>query len=509
MGWLLPRAARVVGGLLVTGILFAAFASQVAGASGPATPAAVVHPSAFALGYDGISPAAISLNWTASTASEFINYTIFRATDASGICGTWTYVTAEGTEATTTVDVAGLAPGGSYCWNVTAYSTSLLGLGGTTATPSTILQATQPPVANLTSPVVTSASIQLNWTNNATYGGGIAFGHYAVEEVNGSATSTVANLTVVTENSTTVGGLMAGSSYSFYIDTYDCAPGCAPSGYSTTQSNVVTAGTATPVVASVSASRTTTDVGLTNGFTCTPAGGAPPYTFAWNFTNGSTYLPGPGTTSWSYAHPATYEVTCQVTDHTPRKVTTTPLAIVVDPAPRVVASVSAHNVTVGDSVTFRCTGSRGDAPLSVRWALGDGGTLTNGVGSDYANGTASYSSAGTYVAKCTVTDAVGARAVTARVVSVSAAPAFAWVTPPVVLASAIAVGAVLALAVAAYRRRADAADRSSAMSRWLPPTGPAATVHGAKICPKCGASNVPLRRSCQACGTPLPRHPGP
>jgi hypothetical protein len=507
----------VVGALTVVVALVLTVGSTAVGVAGrgpePAGPVPAAVPAAgFSLTENGVSPAAIGLRWAESTEADFTNYTVYYSTHGSS--GPWTFAWSTGTESTTTDVVSDLAPGVTYWWNVTAnYETGgLLGLGAQPAQAySTVLEATQPTVAYLTTPLIGSSSVELNWTNNATYlsGGGIGFGFYHVEEVDDGATSLAQNITVETDNSTTVAGLSPGtSSYSFYVVTYDACSGCAH-GYSATQSNVVLAGTSASLVASATASLSTVDTRLPDGFSCTPAGGTPPYTFAWNFTNGTTFTAGGGTTSWSYSAAASYTVTCQATDHAGSYTVTTPITVVVNPAPSVAATASPLNVTAGASVAFRCTGVPGTNPLSVVWTLGDGATLSNPSGGPYANGSASFSSAGTYVVQCAATDALGVRAAEAFVVHVSPRPAYAWVTPPVVLASSVGAGAMLALAVGTYRRREDDASRSSAMSRWLPPTGPAATVHGAKVCPKCGASNVPLRRTCHACGTPLPRNPSP
>ena len=464
--------------------------------------------AAFGLGSDGLAPAAISLNWTESTAAEFVNYTVLYSNVSAG--GPWRYYTTITAEGSNTLGVDNLVPGATYFWNVTAYATGLLGLGGTSATYSNVYAATQPTLAYLASPANTSTTINLTWTDNATYGGGIAFSSYAVIEDVDNATGLYSNVTNPSTRALTVTGLPSGSSDSFYVDTYDRCSNCLTPEDSVTQSNVIVAGTATALTAAVSSTRTVVDARVLVGFTCTPSGGTPPYAFAWNFTNGSTsFVAGSGTSSHSFGHASGsgYLVRCQVTDHTGTRFVTAPVTVVVDRDPRVSASVSPVNATTGASVSFRCLGSAGTSPLTVGWTLGDGGTLS-GTG-DEANCSASYVSAWTYVAHCTVSDTAGGRATASIVVHVSAPGEFAWVTPTVVLGVAALVGLVVALVALVSRRREERADRSSAMARWVPPTGPAATVVGAKICPKCGASNVPLRRTCQACGTPLPRNPSP
>jgi hypothetical protein len=504
-------ASAVVGVLTVLTLLVSlpapVGASRVVGA-GTVAPAAASAP--FSLEENGISPAAVSLVWAESTAGGFDNYTVLDST--TGPTPPWSVAAVVTTQDAPTTVVSGLGPGIEYWWNVTAYSTSggILGIGETTTeTYSTILPQTQPTLADLTSPANSSTSIDLEWNNNASYGGGISFGYYAIEEVSSGGSTTVWTNYSETSMSATVGDLTPGSTYYFSVETADCIAACdggSPS-YSVTTSNVVRSGTATELGATISVTRPTVDVGLPDGFDCIPYGGDPPYTFGWNFTNGSTFASGSSATSFSFSEPAIpgYTVTCEVTDSATHKTTYTSL-VLVNPRPVVSVVVSPVNATVGTTVTFRCTAAPGTDPLVVGWELGDGANIANRTGA-YANGSASYGSPGTYVARCAATDALGVEAAASVVVHIRAAPPYAWLTAQLVLGLSVAVGAALVLAVLAFRRRNERADRSSAMARWLPPTGPATTVHGAKICPKCGISNVPLRRTCQACGTPLPRSP--
>jgi hypothetical protein len=497
---------------LVVLVVAAATPAGAPSASRPSVAsAAVPRPSAaFSLGDNGLSPAAISLNWTASTAGDFENYSVLYST--KGATGPWTFYTAVTDEDTPTAVVSGLAPGATYWWNITAYSSGvILGLGAST-TYSSILEKSQPTLAYLQATKETSDSVTVNWTNNASYGGGIAFGYYVVAVENGGTTTYGSPITTVATNSTTVDGLSPGTSgYSFYLETYDCiadCPGASPH-YSLTESNVVVAGTPVALAAAVSPVAVTTDVGLPVSFACTPAGGTPPYSYGWNFTSGSTYAAEPGTTGTTYAAAGTDTVTCEVTDHTGTKVVTDPVTVTVNPAPKVVASAAPVNVTAGTSVAFTCTATPGSPPLSVNWTFGDGGHDAASPGSDVADASWSYGAAGTYIAQCSVLDNAGGRAVASVTIHVTPKPTAPWFTAPLVLAGGIVAGLVVALVAGVGRRRDEESRRSSAMSRWLPPTGPAATVHGAKVCPKCGASNVPLRRTCKVCGTPLPRNPSP
>jgi PKD domain/Fibronectin type III domain len=500
----------VVGLLLASGSLAVVAGSALAGSGAARTvaglPTVAAGPSAgFALSDPGISPTAISLAWSPSTAGFFRNYTVFRSD--VGATGPWEVAYVATSAAASTAVLTGLQPGASYWWYVAAYA----GLFTATETDSSTLAAAQPTTAYLSETSSTSTSISLAWTNNATYGGGIAFGFYRLVEVDDGVASTAENLSAAGSTSATVTGLTAGASYTFYLETFDCVAGCGSTtkSFVFTESNARAAGTAAALAATLVASRSTTDAKLLTTFLCTASGGTPPYAYGWNFTNGSvSFLPGGSAYSWAFPAAASggYRVTCSVQDHAldSYQVAVTEL---VNPAPTVRASASPTSASAGQSIAFVCAGTPGTSPLATAWLLGDGRTVNRS--SAHANVTESYGGAGTYLAECVVTDTLGDRAVATVTLQVVAAPAYAWLTPAVVLLLSAVAGTVLAVGVALVGRRASRADRSSALSRWIPPAGPASSVHGAKICPKCGASNVPLRRSCSVCGTPLPRQPGP
>jgi len=114
-----------------------------------------------------------------------------------------------------------LAPGSEYWWNVTAYAVAGL-LTPPSTTPSNVLAVGQPLAAQLSSPSNTSTSVQLNWTNSARYGGGLSFGSYAIEVVQGHSTTLYANVTSRATLGADVTGLASGASYSFYVETFDC-----------------------------------------------------------------------------------------------------------------------------------------------------------------------------------------------------------------------------------------------------------------------------------------------
>lgn len=81
---------------------------------------------------------------------------------------------------------------------------------------------------------------------------------------------------------------------------------------------------------------------------------------------------------------------------------------------------------VGQTVTFSSSISGGQTPYSISWAFGDGGTATT------ANATHAYSSAKTYTATLTVTDALGQTATQSLQVNISALPTVAAAASPLI-----------------------------------------------------------------------------
>jgi len=165
--------------------------------------------------------------------------------------------------------------------------------------------------------------------------------------------------------------------------------------------------TATIVVApalgaSSSASNNNGDAPLAVAFTGSAAGGIAPYSYAWAFGDGSSSsLQNPGHT---YGSAGDYSAVLTVTDGNGVKATATHLAIVVHGP---LAAASSASPAVGDApfaTTLAATPSAGTAPYTFAWTFGDGATSTS------QNPSHTYTAAGTYSARLTVTDAVGATA---------------------------------------------------------------------------------------------------
>ncbi|HTT72972.1 MAG TPA: PKD domain-containing protein [Thermoplasmata archaeon] len=359
--------------------------------------------AALTLSEAGATPAAVSLSWT-NPGGLFENYTV--AVSTAGASGPFVVVGVVTSESTTSLAVGSLSPGASYWWQVTEY----VYLGATST--SNVLLVVQPTVAYLWSSAVTSTSVQLNWNDNATYGGLLSFGSFSVlERAGAGAFALVYSTTTATVRSTTISGLTAGGSYAFYLNTTDCL-GCGATGSTTTTtpSNTLTVGTVLALSASVDVDRSAIDVGQPDLAECTPSGGQSPFAYAWSI-NGSAYAAGNSTLGLQFAVPGPETVGCRVTDSLASEATGA-AAIAVSPDPTVVPSLNRTAVDAGQSIAFNCTASGGTGTVTLSWTFGDGSSQIGGTA------THAYASAGTFVAGCTGVDGAGVTVTADTVVTV-------------------------------------------------------------------------------------------
>lgn len=363
--------------------------------------AAVVPLAGMTLSLTGATPTAAALSWTAS--GLFPTYTL--QISSNGSSGPFTTVA---TGSATTYVATGLLPGASYWWLVS--ESSLTG-----SATSNVLAVTQPAVAVLTDTVVSPTELSFNWTNNATYGGGLTFVSYVLmESVGGAPPTASATLTSVTPRTINVTGLSAGGSYLFFVNTSDCSSGCGASGavVAVTESNAITYGAPLALSAQMSVTRFTVDVGQPDLFTCTPSGGESPFTFGWDWGNG-TYVPGTETDSHAFSATGGDTVNCLVTDHLASQAQTG-ITVVVTNDPLVNVTANRTAVDVGMPINFNCSGSGGVPPYALSWSLGDGTT------SSLAELSHTFASAGTFRAYCVLTDGTSTQA--AANVSITVSP---------------------------------------------------------------------------------------
>ena len=186
---------------------------------------------------------------------------------------------------------------------------------------------------------------------------------------------------------------------------------------------------------------------LTVAFAATALGGTTPYSFLWDFGDGTTSTS--QHPSHTYGTASTYGVTVTATDSLGVQAGDSTFVRALTP---LVGTASA-DVTSGDvplTVSFTGTASGGRPPYTFSWTFGDGST------SELANPTHTYAAAGVYTTTMTVIDADGQAVIrtieiTPESPGASVAPAGIppWV-PSVVLA--IVASAVLVLLLW-YRRR--------------------------------------------------------
>lgn len=425
-----PVRAAVLGtlSLLLVGALFAPLFGGVvpvaAPHAGPAplaspvgpSPRALSHaegspvglasrPAAFSVSVTGTTPAAVALAWTNPGDLFFFNYNVEMSTNGTG--GPWQSVGTITSAGTTSFTLGGLTPGAPYAWEVV--ETGLF--GSQTAGPTS---DTQPTLAYLTATMPLPTEATFNWTNNATYGGGLSFAGYTIFEAASAGTPhAVAWVNSSSVETVNVSGLTPGASYSFFLNTTDCISGCGAAGASnsSTVSNTLTLGTPLPLVASISAVRSVVDVGQPAYFVCTPSGGTSPFNFSWNLGTGR-FVKGPSSESAAFRVAANYSVACLVTDrgHSQSSAGT---QIEVNPDPEVVAITNRTAVDVGQSIAFDCAANSGTAPLTLGWTFGDGQGFSGGT-DDHT-----YARNGTFPATCTVTDGTGTTASSTAVIHVS------------------------------------------------------------------------------------------
>lgn len=167
-----------------------------------------------------------------------------------------------------------------------------------------------------------------------------------------------------------------------------------------------------PMTVSASATPLLTDAGDNVTFSSVVHSGNSPYTYAWNF--------GDGTTSTAsapvhvYASQGTYPVSLTVSDATGFTASAT-LSVVMHPklaTPQL--SASPDPATLGQPVNFTTVESGGTPPYTYSWNFGDGG-----LGGNLSNITHVYATNGPFMATVTVSDTLGAIARATVAVSIS------------------------------------------------------------------------------------------
>jgi chitodextrinase len=286
-----------------------------------------------------------------------------------------------------------------------------------------------------------------------------------------------------------------------YVQAGNYTPACSVSdgaGVTEAPSLVLVVSPAINVTARSSSIAAAPGTALT--FTADATNGTGTYTaYSWSFGGGA---PVSGA-QVSHAFSSTGEITARASVTDSNGATESGSVVVDVSYITVVVTPRVSSSTTGSEVRFTASASGGaGGPYTYSWTFGDGQSAS---GSSVALW---YNSSGKYTPTLTVTDRLGATNTTslsAITVSPPTAP-LDWLSGWVLLAIAVVIGAVIAVFVLSRRRSLEAAELSVA-TPWVPPTDPDRTIRGRKICPSCGATNLPIRTTCSNCGKPLPRGP--
>jgi PKD repeat protein len=182
----------------------------------------------------------------------------------------------------------------------------------------------------------------------------------------------------------------------------------------------------TPLSATAAGSPLTGNAPLTVSFTGSATGGTAPYSYSWNFGDGSatstTQNP-----SHAYSTAGTYTATLTVTDSSsPVKSATSTVTVTVNAVGNPLAATASGTPTSGQiplTVAFTGAASGGTPPYSYSWNFGDGTATSTAQNPSHV-----YNTAGTFTATLTVTDSAAPAHTATATVGVTASPIAG--TPP-------------------------------------------------------------------------------
>src|SRR6266487_3710770 len=190
-----------------------------------------------------------------------------------------------------------------------------------------------------------------------------------------------------------------------------------------------------PSVAITSAPSTGT-VGTAVSFTATASGGTTPYSFSWNFGDGTANVAGgatnPNSQSHTYSSKGTFTVNVNVTDSTSKLASATPATITISALTLALSFTNPPTTgTAGSPVSFTVLASGGTTPYSFSWNFGDGTANVAGGAANPNTQSHTYTAKGTYTVKVNVTDsATGLASATATITIAPLALSVSFTAPP-------------------------------------------------------------------------------
>ncbi|MEU5432475.1 PKD domain-containing protein [Streptomyces sp. NPDC020719] len=177
---------------------------------------------------------------------------------------------------------------------------------------------------------------------------------------------------------------------------------------------------ATPLSASAGASPTTGNAPLAVDFTGSASGGTAPYSYSWDFGDGSAASTAQNP-SHTYSTAGSYTATLTVTDSaSPAHTATSTVALNVSAVGNPLAASASAAPSSGQvplNVSFTATATGGTPAYSYSWDFGDGSAA-----STTQNPNHTYSTAGSYTATLTVTDRSSPAKTATSTVMITASP---------------------------------------------------------------------------------------
>ncbi|HYY92715.1 MAG TPA: PKD domain-containing protein, partial [Candidatus Dormibacteraeota bacterium] len=171
------------------------------------------------------------------------------------------------------------------------------------------------------------------------------------------------------------------------------------------------------LTAMLSASANPTEVGSQVTLTASATGGTGTYSsYAWTFGDGASATTTTASTTHTYTSAGSLSVKVKITDSAGSTATSSALSITVSSKLTASASASSAQTDVGITENFDAATSGGVGSPNCNWSFGDGST------DNVCSTSHTYSSAGTFTATVTVTDALGVTATSSIVVIINDTP---------------------------------------------------------------------------------------